>query len=345
PAIAKVVRRIVDESLREMGQIELKAGVKDIEYVGRVVLTGQFVFDLPPSIRDALKLSPDELKRLQLKETPPPIEMLGILFEPSEFWDAVATVLDRGKAAIVKKATRVQFRRDANSGHVTVRRLGQGAKDGGRLNPPFLMLLSRERNQRLATLHTNKHLFDLPETERQQLFERLAGEEKPSQRMRLLYDFLDTSAAWYYSNFEETTKDPSTRAQPFNIGEMMPRSLSCLRNHLGLISKTDPGGENSWSTAVEILLNETGLEESLVRLSCLPSTLPKVLFERFDGLNEDAKASLMSNLNRRLQSPLQRVHFLALALRHKEDLPRMISQAKHDLAKLLSPESGIHAVK
>lgn len=342
--IAGFLRWLVDEGLRELDKAERTAGPTSKEFCGRLILMGQFLFDLPPAILDALRLSPAELNRFGLARANAPFEVLGIGLEPSEFWPAVARALDRGYAAILKPGTRLQMRRDAPE-RVRIMRKGQGARGGGCLNVPCLMLLASQRTERMAARRSCSSWFDLKAPQRQVLFERLADIAEPTERMRQLHEHLEKSAAWFYWQFEGRAKDRQARSRPFKVSDLMPRFLASLRGHLGLDVESGSQPEKSWPEAVVTLLDQEGLEETLVRLSCLPVRLPECVLERVKALSKAELASLLSRLDARLQSPLQRLQFLFLALSFGGDLSHLIAQARNDLGRLLDSGDGTHAAE
>lgn len=341
--VASLLRRLVDESLKEMAEAEKTVGTTSVEFLGRMILMGQFLFDLPPAIMDALRLSPAELNRFGLAREKPPFEVLGVGLDASEFWPAVARALATGYAAILKPGTRLQMTRDDATGRVWIKRKGEGARDGGYLNVPCLMVLSPRRMERIKALQSAANWFDLNESERQETFNRLADVAKPMDRMRELHGQLDKSAAWFYRRFEERAKDPQARMQTLNVSEMLPGAVTCLRRHLRLDPKPGSETEPTCTAAIETLLHEEGLEEAIVRRSCIPTRLPLPVFDRLGVLDKAGMATLLDRLSGRLQSPLQRLQLTLIALKFGDDLPSRVAQAKRDLARLLNPESGIYA--
>jgi hypothetical protein len=343
-SIANFLRSTVNKNSREMDEAEAASGIRSPEFVGRMILMGQFLFDLPPAILSALQLSPTELNRYGLTRLNAPLELLEVGLEPSELWPAVARALESGYSAILKPGTRLQMTYEREIGAIKIKRRGNGAREGGNLNVPCLMLLSSQRRERKKALESAGGLFDLGALERQSLFAQLADAEKPVERMGELYKHLEKSAAWFYQCFEGRAKDLHAGKQPLSIGEMLPADVNCLRRHLRLDFKPDSNDEPRWRDATEQLLREEGLEESIVRLSCLPIRLPLSVTERLAGLQREEISSLLSRLSSHLQSPLQRFQFLLIALKFGDDRPRLIAQAKKELAWLFGRNAGIDAM-
>lgn len=124
---------------------------------------------------------------------------------------------------------------------------------------------------------------------------------------------------------------------------MLPVEVSCLRRHLRLHPRPGSEVEPTWAAAVETLLREAGLEEAIVRCSCVPARLPELIFEKLSSLAKPEITALLSRLSGRIQSPLQRLQLILITLKFGDDLPSRVAQAKRDLKRLLDPEAGIHA--
>jgi hypothetical protein len=342
--IAKPLRALLDDTLHELDQAERTAGPKSQEFIGRVVLMGKFLFDLPRAVLDALKLSAAELNRFGLARAKAPSEVLGIDLDPSEFWPVVARALDRGYAAILKRGTRLQFRHDAVTGRVWVKRKGQDAQPGGYLNVPCMMLVASQRAERLKALEAGASWFDLSPSCRHDLFQRLVDIANPADRMRQLHERLEKSAAWFYQRFEDRAKTGRGNSPPINISELFPDEVNGLREHLRLGFPQGAKTEQPWNEAVIAMLAEEGLEETIVRCSCLPVRLPAPVFDHLRTMNQTEVISLLNKLNVRLRSTLQRLQFLLIALRFGEDSPNQITRAKDELTHLLGSGGGTCAI-
>ncbi len=252
--------------------------------------------------------------------------------------------LDSGYAAIVKGDSRVQFRFDSKAKQINICRKGAGARDGGRLNMPCLFLASSNHKQRIDALSAFVHCLDIPSSEREATFQKVAVIKSVTERMQELQNLLDISASWFYSELDAKARDPEMRSRPFKITELLPPRLSCLGRHLREKPKCEIGSKRGFADSVEDLILEEGLEESILRCGSLPICLAESIISAFERLSLSESESLLTRLNHRMQSPLQRLHFLGLALKSGKDIPITLSQAKADIAKLLDPGQGIHAV-
>jgi hypothetical protein len=342
PTIGRFLRRPIDELLRKLDDAERYSGTNSYEFLGLVVYAGDFLLELPATILDALQLSSTELNRMGLSKSSGPVEVLGVSLDPVEVWSAIARAMDQGYGAILKAGIRLQFKQE-ESGRVRVKRKGRGTINEGYVHVPCMMLLSKHRTQRIAALLSCKSWLDLNEAERQSLFEQLLDFTNLEDRMRVLQENLDRSAAWFYLQIEARLRASMTRSDPIGITELWPKSVACLRRHLRLESMPVGDSEVPWREAIGTLLDHEGLEETVVRLSCLPTRLPEAVFDRLKRLDKTNVARLIERLDRRLQSPLQRFQFLLIELSFGDDLPRRIIHAKQNLEKLLDPVTGIQS--
>ena len=344
-AATVVVHHMLDTTSQEMAEAERTDGKKSLHYIGNQVLMATFISDLPPRLQDALKLKQETLERFGLSASPGPIDVLGVGMRPEEFWSAVTRALDKGYAAVLKKGTRLQLSRDDASGRIRAARKGAGVRGGGTLNMPCLGLLEKEQSKRLQSLHSIRSWFDLDEPERSRVFDGIAEANSPAERVRLMNASLEGSATWLYTNLAERVRGQHVTNQPIFISDLLPESFDALRRHIRTSPLSLGAEEPSWSSAVGRLLRSEGLEESVVRLSCLPARLPEAVLTQLSQLSSAEISPLLVKLDSRLLSPVQRLHRLYIDLRFGGGLAGNIERAKKEVSYLLSPEGGVASAR
>lgn len=334
--VIPTARRMLDESLREIEEAERTGGKNSDMALAQKLFIGSFIADLPAALQNELRLSEPEFRQLGIRLTQEMAEVLGVEVEQAEFLGAVTRALERGYATIVKGDTRLQLRRYATG--IQIKRKGRGATDGGNLDLPFLHLLAADRHSRKAALELGCSYFDLNQPDRESLFVQLIGVPQARERMRQLNEHLQNSAAWLYAQIEKRLRD-RRRSGP-DISDLLPKNLRCLRRHLRLEPADGSSTEPRWDEAVSKLLEHEGLEETVTRIACLPVRMPDEVFTRLRALPATGRNALLTTLGARLQSPLQRIHFLTIGLLTGDDETRMIRQAQTDLRKLLAGAEG-----
>jgi tetratricopeptide (TPR) repeat protein len=340
-SIAAALRRVVEHTLIALDTDERISGNKSPAFISRLLLMAHFLSDLPVSLQNALKLTDAELKRLSLHPAVTSLNICGVALNPNEFWSAIVRVLDCGYAAILKPGTRLQFSVEKTTGMVLVRRRGNCSMDGGYVDDPFLYLLHGSRTKRMAALQSGCCWLDLNTAERQVLFDKLVAITEPVERKQQLDLHLENSASWFYFQFERRLKARVPGPMHLDVAELLPQSLGSLSHHLRLESTSNTGADVEWQDSVRILLENEGIEETLVRISCLPVRLPETVFRAVELLDRTGRASLFARLGHRIQSPLQRLQLVLLALKYGADLPQSVAQAKSDIKKLLDPVPAV----
>ena len=141
---------------------------------------------------------------------------------------------------------------------------------------------------------------------------------------------------WFYDALEKRLAEQGS----LDILGLLPDSLTPLRRHLRLERDQDLTLPDGWPTAVNRLLKEEGLYETIIRLSCLPSRLPDTVYTVLREAHSGVRAELLRKLARRLISPVQLFHLLALYVAFEADMPDFAQAAQQRIGLLCDPEHG-----
>jgi tetratricopeptide (TPR) repeat protein len=301
---------------------------------------GQFVCDLPRALKDRLKLSAQDLEMWCLRAGFPAVEFMGQQFPAEGFWSAAARAVNKGRATLlgIESNTKLDFGRSAEK-YVLEARLRHGSEDRkGLFRNPCLRLMDCSVAVRNKLLVRHPAWFDFDEERRLAMIERIANNESPLERVQTLREIQEQSAAWYYDDLLVRLSN----RESIVISEMLPKSVVALTDHLR-ISNPD-GSTDDWPVAVESLLRDQGLEETIVRLSCLPARLPSVVMDSLRMLATEAVLKLLKGLESRLVSPVQRIHLIGLFLETRavstDHLPRAQDQLRAFLEPVVSEKNA-----
>lgn len=109
-------------------------------------------------------------------------------------------------------------------------------------------------------------------------------------------------------------------------------------NHLRLL--TASGLPQDWLISIERLLAEEGIEEAIIRLSCLPCTLPPQIITALTSLTPADRANRLLSLQPKLTGLTQQFHFIGLALHFAQDSSELVTNAYKQISALTTQDSG-----
>jgi hypothetical protein len=325
-----------DEKLLQ--DIEKKHGAKSKEALALKVSTAVFVADLPPTIQSAVALTRTNLSRWGLHRGGPAVAMMGLEFSAADFWAAASRALKNGHATLraMRGPGKIQLLKGPSDTTLRVIKKGDKQKESGVISPDILPLVNSDLSVRIRLLDAHPEWFDLDPEQRAVAIQRIAREDPAEQRVALLGQYRAESMCWFYDALEKRLAEQGS----LDILGLLPESLAPLRRHLRLERDQDLNLADCWTTAVGRLLKEEGLYETIIRLSCLPSRLPETVYAALRGMPSVARADLLRKLDRRLISPVQLFHLLALYVSFEADMPDFAPTASQRIGLLCDPEHG-----
>jgi tetratricopeptide (TPR) repeat protein len=336
----KVVAHTVEIGKSDLVEAQHKYGNNSPQAVAQQHVIGCWICDLPPVIRDNFHLSSEELKQWGLTETPT-VNFLSTSFNADEFWDGVARAMKSGGATIRSAdggKLRFQRGRDALTLPAVFRK--GHAKHSAQLQCTVLPLLASNQKVRIAFLQSHLEWFDLSRKKREEEILRISEIRGPRVRLWALDEIRRNSAAWLYTRLQEGVR----RRERISIADLLLTQALHYENHLRLVtcSKTS---EPDCDTAVTQLLEDEGLEETIVRCSCIPSPLPAQVSESLQSLTKEEQLVLIAKLEKELVTPVQRIHLVALLNQLRSVIGDVADRLRKQVEYLTTPETGGKSVE
>ena len=335
-SVVEVILRTLEMSKRSLHRDEKAHGRQSQQVIAHRILMARFVCDLPQTVKEHLNLSDEILTTWGLQQSGPGIVFMGEQFSISDFWAATARAVNKGRATLrgLQPGTKANFRRGANKYVLQVDLRKGNDQRQGTLTDPCLRLMDSDIDFRKKSLASHKEWFDRPEECCLKEIQTIASVESPSERIRALNETQELSAAWYYDRLRARLCE----RQPVTISEMLPKAPLALAHHLR-VSSLDSGVDD-WPAAVGMLMHDEGLEESIVRLSCLPIPFPEAVWQQLRALSPDALVNLLKRLESKLVSTVQRIHLIVLMVDFRTAADHILSLAGEQTRALINQASG-----
>ncbi|WP_322104854.1 tetratricopeptide repeat protein [Paraburkholderia sp. J41] len=294
-----------------------------------MLLDGLLAPDIPPKdkqvsddiiaayLRDGLELVPEELRDRLLGESSlrralmtkiVKVTHIGdIQLLQSRFIPAVSRAIRQGKSQskAYDSTDMVTFQPMEPPGAIAIEFNGRKAQ----INDPAFVIFACDDEGELRSF-LNQHLawFDRAPAESAKAMEAIVELKSGVKRYEALDEIRKRSLPFCYNDIEEQLNEhhsvPLTKCIP-------PESSQVFR-HLRLKAQSTTFSLR-WAEAAEALLHEYGLEETFLRLACLPVPLPQVFIERFASSSPEIQHSAyaaFAELGAR--SPLHFLHAFSL---------------------------------
>jgi hypothetical protein len=299
---------------------------------------GEFFDELPRSIRDAVPLSRETLAFLGLERfTATRIDELE--FEYRVFWRAAERAW-RGRPAKIHPRNRdmtVNVAIEKADGGAQPRLVftQPGRQRRGVHDDPLLVLLDPDPLVRRRCLDQHREWFDCEEDDFRRHADRIAALRCTHERIRQAISARAEAPALIYAELRAALGRGETGEKPF-----LPPPLRRLLAHLRLRLSRDADAEAALGNAAVVLLRELGLEETICRLSSLPSALPEHVLAAFDALSTEEAEALLARIETRLQQPFARLLLARLSLRQARRCGAEPSKARGLVREVLDASSA-----
>lgn len=293
-----------------------------------------YIADLPPELVDGLKLDSVELEALGLISNSPGIETMGLSFPAKDFWEAIARALKKNHAALwtSNHKTKLRIRYNPTKNQISIS--AKEATDSGwhDLNVPVLGLLSTNQKQREAVLRSEATTFDLDEPRLSEAIHEISTAASAYGRITKRTTYHDQSVVTLYADLGQSIRDKKTVC----IHDLLPAQTNCLRRHLRLEL-----GDKTLGDFAGRLIKCVGWIEAVVRLSRIPANLPDAIINEWKRLTGDEQSSRLKELEAKLVSPIERIHFLELLCHPATTVTGRLDLAKAQLNWLTEENMGV----
>ena len=298
-----------------IGTLDTSESAKN-DYRLAVALIRELLVDLPEELRETLAEDGDFLGRLGISLSPV-VHIGPHEINAGELWTTVTRVLATGEPAQLEANGRelrvllheVQGERQVilEDAAARMRYVVRGHTAG---------ILSDSASAREATLRQMSTLFDLPASVVDDEVARVAALEDPASRVAELAQLQNRSAQNLY--VELTSK--LRQHQQIAASDLFPASVGAILRHLRLDDDESSVLETRLERAATMLIDEVGLEATVVRLAGLPTPLPSTVITAVGKLSLIDRRSLLKRLTREIsRSPLGSVHVARLFVCYARD--------------------------
>ena len=330
----KHVRRIFSFLTGDIQKLRASIGKEEINERLIRHLIASYIVDLPPRLMDSLALDSAELEAFGLAKNSPGIEMLGLTFSANDFWEAIARALNAKHATLwtPDRQTKLRIKYNSNANHILVSARGKINSDWGGLGVPFLHLLSADRKQCAATLRREAAAFDLDEPYRSEVIQEISTITSPSGRVAKRAAYREESPSVLYNELRQDIRN----RKAVSIGDLLPRQTDCLRRYLRLELEDKTLEDFSGR-----LTKRVGWVEAVVRLGRIPTHFPDAIINEWKQLNPDEQGSRLKELETKLVSPIERIHFLELLCHPATAIAERLNQVKAQLNWLIDEKTGL----
>jgi|GEM_PF-6738288 len=279
--------------------------------------------DLPASLRKAITLSPQQRRRLGLKESRKILGIFNKKFDSALFWKTIEQTLKKGTASVSNlegDSTYTFSKPKMRKWMIRIPVEGPNLRKSISFVEPASLLLSGGKREQRAFLRQRIDWFDMSEELTQEAINKIVNTSAAGKRMERLDYCRDSSAEYFYRSLEQRLK----KHERLNIDDCTPPEPAPLLHHLRMLDEHSQNIQTRFDQCASRLLREIGLAWTIERFACLPVLLPQSIRETVRSLESLSFQSLLKRLQRRLRSPLPRLHLLHLMLNrpslHEESL-------------------------
>ena len=324
---AQAIYSLVNQQSKAPQEDELQDKV--VRYIHQ-----QFYYDLPVSLRTAIKSDPELMNWLSLQTTQL-VQITSLSFPATDFWRAAEAAINGREATVASLESDIALKiqpiaNNSARGIIEIRSPDDSIVQG--INDALFTLLSNDQSQREEVLRSHRFWLDCENATLERIIDEIISIEDPHDRIERAKALRDQSAAFFYKKLE--TKLDHTNQ--FDVSDLMPPSAEGLVRHFRLkktIKRSDDFHANL-RQAAQSLISEEGIEEALNRLACLPVKLPSVVSEELSKLTSENRQILFKKFADSWIAPVYKFHLIDLTLSFSQELE--IELAKHLLDEIYS---------
>ncbi|HVU26858.1 MAG TPA: restriction endonuclease [Verrucomicrobiae bacterium] len=330
----KHIRRIFSFLTGDIQKLRLGEGKETINAQVIRHLIASYIADLPPELVNGLNLDSAELEMLGLIANSPGIEVLGLTFPAKDFWEAIARALKANHATlwVPDRKTKLRMKYDSKSNRILVSARGLTNSDWAGLGVPFLQLLSADPKQCAAVLRREATAFDLDEPRLSEVIQEISAIASASERVAKRTAYHEESPSVLYNELRQDIRN----RKAVSINDLLPKQTDCLRRYLRLEL-----GDKTLEDFAGRLMQRVGWVEAVVRLSRIPTNLPDAIINEWKQLTAGEQSSRLKELEVKLISPIERIHFLELLCHPATTATESLAQIKAQLNWLTDEKTGL----
>ena len=312
PEVVEFAAQAIHFLVSEQSKKETQEGQVNDQFLHYI--NQQFYCDLPDSLCTKIKSDLNLMDWLGI-QTIPSVQINSISFPAADFWEAAEMAVNGTKSTITALEPAIEFKiqlaENPSTGDVLEIRSQDGSIVQG-IDDDLFQILSDDPSQRIEILQKRQFWFDCDSETLNVVTSEISSIRQPRERIERANALRNQSADFFYRKLVVKLY----HTDKFNISELMPPSAEGLLRYFR-IDATIANGDDfhaQLSEGAQSLIADEGLEEALLRLTCLPVKLPPVLFDALGEMDHQDKQNLLRRLTKSCASPICKLHLVSLAL-------------------------------
>lgn len=301
-----------------------------------------FYEDLPESIHRELTQDHMFMEMIGITFLPA-IHFGQMAFERESFWAAVSSTLASTVSEIfpIGEAEPVRFvtLQDEEQQELAIFSL----KDKQMLviDDPIFFMGSNELTLLESILRKNRQWFDCNNDNFEEAIASILCQREAKERFKTVEQWRRNNGALYYQRIQTKMQNH----EPFQPRDLYPHNITMLLQHFRIDNHSSKKFTiDSINTASEILLQEVGLTEAIMRLSRLPIALPMNVLTTLIEMPFDLQRQHIKELLCLGKTPLGTIHLLRILIHlrgHQSSYLRLARWVLRSLIRLLENDTVV----
>jgi tetratricopeptide (TPR) repeat protein len=275
-------------------------------------LTLNFHHNLPEMLQNAIERDPAFMNQVGF-EFSPIVKVGDLSFDVDEFWIATEQAVHGTPARILAtpldnpdKPFEVTFEKTLEFNLSFTLEATKTFIDFGDFSP-----LLRSLEERAAALNSRRSWMDAPTEVTDAAIAEINGMGDGIERIKKSRAWSESSPYHYYQRIYGKRLEGET----VYLGDLKPPPAQRMLWHYRFPDFADETFTNALAASAEQLIREEGLQETLLRLSAFPTSLPKIVLESIEKLSKLERRQLFLRLVKKPYSPVSKLHTLYLLQR------------------------------
>jgi tetratricopeptide (TPR) repeat protein len=303
------------------------------------VMVKRWLDDMPDRLRETLGADAEFFAKFGVTVYPM-VQVGPHKVKPEVFWQSAVATINSGAPVTLEigpqhlivtttagpTGTRLMVEDTASAMHYVLADLPLG-------------ILSISTAEREAVIRAISSQFDLFQKTCDDAIARIAQLNDPNARMAEIVRLKSQSAAFLYSDLFQKIRAQELIATP----DFLFQDPTIIARHLRLTRLSEvQSPDDRLDAAAATLLEEVGVEQTVVRLCGIPKPMPSAVLLRIGQMSPEDRRDLLKRLIKVIgPSPIGAAHLTKLFVHFRADRSSYIRYAKGNLKKIAEAADGI----